>query len=333
MRYLQQNHTAEKIEPDLKDRKILTLLGANARTPLTQIAKQVGLSRDAVSYRVAQLERHGVIQGYRTVIDIKRFGYDAYHIFLRLTHAEKQVEERLITRFQHYPFARAVITCRGKYDVELAVVAKTGKEFDAILDQVLEDCGDNLQEYDVLMTTSSYVGHVLPQSFHPAPQQKQHKRLEHRPDETDAAILRQLANDATMPVYTIAKAVKLSDDAVTYRMRKLQAGGIITKFVPVINFSSISYSVYTVLMRTGGLTQAQRQMLAELLRQDRNVLWAVKCIGRYSMLAYICAKSAEELNETIGTLRQHLSGNILDYEVLIAYEEHKYTYFPDYALL
>ena len=46
------------------NRHIMSLLQANARVPLTTLARKVGLSRNAVTERLRRLERDGVIAGY-----------------------------------------------------------------------------------------------------------------------------------------------------------------------------------------------------------------------------------------------------------------------------
>jgi DNA-binding Lrp family transcriptional regulator len=46
------------------DRHLLALLRANARTPLTTLAKRVGLSRSAAQERLARLEKNGTIARY-----------------------------------------------------------------------------------------------------------------------------------------------------------------------------------------------------------------------------------------------------------------------------
>lgn len=51
------------------DRRILDVLLRDARTPASQIADQVGLSRPAVAERIAGLERDGVLRGTTAVID------------------------------------------------------------------------------------------------------------------------------------------------------------------------------------------------------------------------------------------------------------------------
>jgi len=53
------------MDMDTIDRKILTILQQNARTPLKVIAEQVFLSSPAVSARIERLESAGYIQGYQ----------------------------------------------------------------------------------------------------------------------------------------------------------------------------------------------------------------------------------------------------------------------------
>lgn len=50
------------------DRQIVAALRANARTPVSEIARRVGLSGAPVSRRIERLESTGVIQGYVAVV-------------------------------------------------------------------------------------------------------------------------------------------------------------------------------------------------------------------------------------------------------------------------
>jgi Lrp/AsnC family leucine-responsive transcriptional regulator len=56
------------VELDDLDRKIVDLLLTDARTPVAQIAEQIGLSRPAVADRLSRLERQGVIRGTTAVV-------------------------------------------------------------------------------------------------------------------------------------------------------------------------------------------------------------------------------------------------------------------------
>ena len=54
---------------DMIDRKILRELSRHARLSNVDLAERVGLSPSACSRRVQELERSGVIRGYRAVLD------------------------------------------------------------------------------------------------------------------------------------------------------------------------------------------------------------------------------------------------------------------------
>ena len=55
-------------ELDVKDREILQILSKEARIALKTLAGRIGLSRTATSERVTNLERSGIIRGYRADI-------------------------------------------------------------------------------------------------------------------------------------------------------------------------------------------------------------------------------------------------------------------------
>ncbi len=56
-------------ETDELDRRILDILLRDGRTPASQIADQIGLSRPAVAERIEKLERGGVIRGTTAVLN------------------------------------------------------------------------------------------------------------------------------------------------------------------------------------------------------------------------------------------------------------------------
>jgi Lrp/AsnC family leucine-responsive transcriptional regulator len=61
---------------DQIDLKILSILQAQGRSRLADIAEEVDLSAPAVMERVKKLEAHGVIKGYAALLDGKMVGKD-----------------------------------------------------------------------------------------------------------------------------------------------------------------------------------------------------------------------------------------------------------------
>ena len=61
-------------ELDQTNRKILAELVANARIPISELARKVGLSKTPVAQRIRQLEEMGLITGYRAILSPLRLG-------------------------------------------------------------------------------------------------------------------------------------------------------------------------------------------------------------------------------------------------------------------
>lgn len=59
---------------DLKDKKILYSLDLNARQTDNQIAKEVGLSREAVRYRINKLVKESYIHYFITILNTMKLG-------------------------------------------------------------------------------------------------------------------------------------------------------------------------------------------------------------------------------------------------------------------
>jgi len=64
-----------------KDILILSILQEGARTPVSEIAKKVGLSENGVRYRLEKLEEEGYIKNYVVLLNPKKFGKNTFAIF------------------------------------------------------------------------------------------------------------------------------------------------------------------------------------------------------------------------------------------------------------
>jgi len=331
MRFTQSVQQEKEVKLDLKDKKILYWLSENARMPYTKIAKKVGLSKDAVKYRIKNLEKKGVIQGYLSVIDVEKLGYNAYHIFMQFNRINKEIKNKLIEIFKSYPFTRVIIECSGKYDFEIGIVAKNIEELDELITKMIDDVSEYLKEHQILIISKKYVGRTFPKSFIVLKDEFELQKYnsEFKIDKIDLEILNALAKDATIPLYEMEKPTKLSVDAINYRIKKMIKEKLILSFVPIINYSVLGYTTYVVLMDIHNLSKEKEKSLEHFLKGNENILWSVKTIGKYNLLVYVCVKKSDELHQTLMKLREIFSSDIKDYETLIAYEEYKYTYFPE----
>ena len=91
---------------DAIDRQILDLLRINARMPVSEIARRVGLSGAPVSRRIERMESEGVIQGYVAIVSDAAVGELDAFTEIRLTGDTdtREIEEiaRQVPEVQQY---------------------------------------------------------------------------------------------------------------------------------------------------------------------------------------------------------------------------------------
>lgn len=318
------------IKLDLKDVKILSLLSLNSRTPLSEISRKVGLSREAIDYRIKNYEKNGIIQGYRTIVDISKFGYFNYHLFISLNNPNEKVEKKIFEKLKKYHFVRAVIIFGGRFDLEIAFVSKNLNDLDKIINEILLSCRGYVREYEILTILKTYVAKTFPESFnyYKINEEVEKRIVEKKIDKKDIEILKIIGESARESLANISRKVDLSIDSVSYRIKNLKKSDHVKSFVPAIDYKKLGYNFYALLWNVSSLDLNKEKELKNFLEKDESVLWAVKTIGRFNLLMYVLVKSTKELQETTNKLRNLFPNQINPHEILIAYEEFKYLYFP-----
>ena len=116
------------------DRKILSILQENARTPLKMIAEQVFLSSPAVSARIERLETAGLITSYQAQLSCAAMGYQI-KAFIALALEPSQKPE-------FYPYMEScpnVMECNcvtGDYSMLIKVCFHTTQELDQFINEL-----------------------------------------------------------------------------------------------------------------------------------------------------------------------------------------------------
>ncbi|QKE64278.1 Lrp/AsnC family transcriptional regulator [Aquipseudomonas campi] len=105
---------------DKFDQQILALLREDARTSVSQIAREVNLSRSAVGERIRQLEQSGVIQGYHAQVASPDSA--AVKAFLELFYQNGRCQD-YVERMRAYPEIRRCCGISGETDMLVYVEA------------------------------------------------------------------------------------------------------------------------------------------------------------------------------------------------------------------
>ncbi|MFP2769656.1 Lrp/AsnC family transcriptional regulator [Oceanisphaera sp. KMM 10153] len=113
---------------DKFDQKIVSLLTENARLAVASIAREVNLSRSAVSERIKSLEERGVIRGYHARLGHPQTLVRAYFALSYHVRRCEQYAEPL----RAVPEVKLCYTISGETDMLVYVEAVSMERLDAI---------------------------------------------------------------------------------------------------------------------------------------------------------------------------------------------------------
>ncbi len=116
------------------DRQLLQHLADDARLPMAELGRRVGLSRTATLARVRRLEAEGAIRGYHADVAAgDPAGTHAARVGIVVRTADVSVYVR---RLQGFAELEEVETVAGEYDLLVRFAAGGAARLDAILDRI-----------------------------------------------------------------------------------------------------------------------------------------------------------------------------------------------------
>ncbi len=319
---------------DIKDKKILSELCKNGRLPSTTIAKKVALSREVVEYRIKRLVKQGIIRKFTTVIDVERFGYRPYNVFLLMQNFNETNQKEIIAFLRSNSAIRWLSTCFGKYDLAIRINAKDRDQFNLIFNEITEKLGSNLKSYEVTMSTNKLKS-VNPFELFYANQKNQ--KITDNIDvnnvtttDKDLEILKEISVDCRISLIELSKKIKLTPEAIKYRIKRLETKGIIKGYSCQVDIFKLNYSWYTLLLSLKPIDKKFESTLTTLFSMNKKVWFADKNIGKWNILLEIVAEDAKDFHKTLLELRNKLGEKLNSFELLMIFQEHVNRSYPEF---
>lgn len=113
-------------------------------------------------------------------------------------------------------------------------------------------------------------------------------------DKKDGRLLYLLDLDARAPLTVLAKKLGLSEEGVSYRLKRLQERGAIKSFSTVIDASAMGYIGGGWMIRLQHCDQKMENEILDYFKARKNVWWLNSRGGEYDMGVGIFAKDAHE---------------------------------------
>ncbi len=125
-----------RVNLDDIDRKILTILQKNSRTPLREISKEVGLAESTVYERIKKLKEHGIIRKFTVILDPDALGFTLLAFILIKSKAGKY--SHVASELRKYPQIVEIYETTGDYDMLVKIRTKNSEELNEFLDTIGE---------------------------------------------------------------------------------------------------------------------------------------------------------------------------------------------------
>ena len=138
-------------ELDQTNRKILAELVANARIPISELARKVGLSKTPVAQRIKQLEEMGLITGYRAILSPLRLGLThVTYVEVRLSDTRQGALDKFNAAVRQIPEVEECYMIAGGFDYLLKVRSRDIADYRQIM-------GAKISALPHVHATSTYV--------------------------------------------------------------------------------------------------------------------------------------------------------------------------------
>jgi len=303
------------MEMSAKDEKIAAELDSDSRQSFAQIGKKIGLNKNLVSYRVARLEKLGIIRGYYTIIDTSKLGYSSFRLYLKLQYADPVTEKEIIEFIVKAPSSWWVGETRGKWDLVAIFWMRNVGEFISFWDSFMKKYRNYVETSDV------HLYHMLYHYRLPFTKKIQGDHAEMEVigggeqvavDETDRKILRLLGANARKPLLEIANECNLSPGAAAYRIRNLQKKNIILAFRTKFDMDKLGYAYHKADFNLKSFERLDEMM--EYAKQHHDIFYLDKAAGGFDFEVEFYVKDDLEFYSAIDHMRSRFSDVMKNYE-------------------
>ncbi|MEK6947186.1 MAG: winged helix-turn-helix transcriptional regulator, partial [Nanoarchaeota archaeon] len=275
-------------------------------------------SREAVKYRIQQLQNKGIIQNFITSIDTNKLGYYMFKIYLKLENIPDE-REKFFEELKNNKEVYWIGISDGVFDCVFAMLSKSITEY-------YEKINSFLSKWEHLII-SKVLGTMVGtwqfnKKFFLSDADGQYVTfggdvVNNEIDELDYKILNILANEARIPLTELARRTKSTIEIVRGRIKKLEDKKIILNYRIAVDFNKLGLEFFKAIIYFRKLSKQDEQSLFEWMRTHPNSLYYIRSLAPWEAEFEFAVESYQQFNAIINELRKKFHSVIRNYEHLI----------------
>ncbi len=142
----------------------------------------------------------------------------------------------------------------------------------------------------------------------------------------DKDILRILNKNCREPDSNIARKLKMSKQAISYRIRKMQENELIKNFYTEFNISKLGYNSYYIFIELEKITNKIEKGIIEIFVDEENIGWVINGVGKSNIILLVYAKTIREFEDLYSKIKNTCSEYLRDANFSILTKSHKLSY-------
>jgi len=328
---------------DLKDIKILAILSQNSRLNYSQIGKKVQLSGDSVKARIDKLQESGVLKAFKVNIDYSSFGFIEYDIYFRLKNYDQKELKLIIDYLTNDDNVTWIATCFGKYDLRISIIVRESRDINLFIESFEKEFSKYFVDYLVVNVVEKYKmeqNKIISDLFNINPKTISSlyenrvisKKVQNEKiilDEVNREILKQLNKMPNNSLIEIAKKLKMTPEAIKYRINEMKKRGIIKSFSITIDGNKLNkiWAVFLFKLNSGNMKKFEK-----FIQSSQNISAFVKLLGNWNFSISVFANNVQEIHNVLMSFRNNFPDLIRDYEMILLFETYKYPQIPKIVL-
>lgn len=316
---------------DLKDRKLLYELDTESRQSAHQIAKKIGLSKDAVIYRINKLQEAGVIKQFHTIINVGKLGFISFRLYLKLQNTTPEKEEEIIEYLKSQKIIAWLVSIDGEYDLGMWILVKSIKNMNLFWKELLHKYVNFISNKKLtIFTKVSYFprAYFLDKKFNneeyifitePEPEKL---------DQIELKLLSLIAPNARISILELARQLKITPKTVSVRIKSLEKRKIIVGYRTLFDLEKLGYLYFKLNLKLHNLNLEKENKLRTFIKQHPNIIYDNEVLGGDDFEIEIQVPTVADFRKILENIKEQFSGIIKEYDYLLFYKEHKFVFFP-----
>jgi len=302
------------------DLKIILYLYNHCRESYSKIAKECGVSRKQVEYRIKKYEESGLIKKYLTIFNYKNLGYNQLATIWIRVRKDKDIIKKELSSIKNVISSGDMIT---QYNIFANFICKDIQEFEKIFYTFLDNHKESVIEYEIFSTTSFelFPLKILKTKY----EQKNINLIGEGNNKTkltnqDLIILRELEKNARIPIIEISKKTNISSELIHYKLKQFNKNNIISGTRIQFDLEKLKLNGALYVMKIDKSEDLIKK-IKTFCRSHNYINGLALGISEYNCFIQIFYENDKELRQTIKDINQKFNIEIKKVRLLLLENE------------